>query len=344
MVVLFSAGNEGWSGAESLRRPADRATDDYRSTAVGGIDATISTEPPFTMYADSSRGPSHCTPTGDVAIKPEVSAPAVNVISSTPGGNYGPMTGTSMASPHVNGVVALIRQACPDLTVEEVKQVLYDTVVDQGPPGKDNDYGYGVVDAYAAVLRAIALCISSTGTIELDTVKYACEDTVTIDVADLDLNQDPGVAETVDVTVASNTQPAGITVTLTETTPDSSRFRGTVTLSATAGPTVLQVSNGDTITATYIDADDGLGHQYVVVTAARRSIACRRSSATCRRWKLSRARPRSVCTTDEPARMTVRYGLDCAVPEPDCKQRRLFDRAVCAAAEPAGRHHLLLHG
>jgi subtilisin family serine protease len=309
IVVLFSAGNEG--GSESLRRPADRATDEYRSCAVGGIDASVSPEPPFAMYGDSSRGPSHCTPTGEAAIKPEISAPGVSVISSIPGPDYGPMTGTSMASPHVNGVVALIRQACPDLTVEEVKQVLYDTALDQGSPGKDNDYGYGVVDAYAAVLRAISLCISSEGTIELDKVKYACESTVTIDVTDLDLNQDPDAAETVDVTIVSDTQPADMTITLTETTPDSARFRGSVQVSTTAGPGVLQVSDGDTITATYIDADDGLGHQDVVVTATA-PIDCTPPLITdVQAVDLEPRTARITCNTDEPARLTVHYGLDC---------------------------------
>jgi subtilisin family serine protease len=311
IVVLFSAGNEGYMGAETLRRPADRATDEYRSTAVGGINASVDPEPPFEMYDDSSRGPSHCTPTGEEAIKPEISAPGVNVVSSLPGADYGPMTGTSMASPHVNGVVALVRQACPDLTVEEVKQVLYDTALDQGEPGKDNNYGYGVVDAYAAVLRAIALCISSAGTVELDAVKYACASTVSIDVADLDLNQDPEAAETVDVTIESDTQPGGMTVTLTETTPDSSRFRGTVEVSATAGPGVLQVSDGDTLTATYIDADDGLGHQDVVVTATA-PIDCTPPVITnVQAVDIEPRAARITCTTDEPARLTVHYGLDC---------------------------------
>ncbi len=311
IVVLFSAGNEGWSGPESLRRPADRATDQYRSCAVGGIDASTNPEPPFAMYADSSRGPSHCTPTGEAAIKPEVSAPAVDVRSSTPGASYGQMTGTSMASPHVNGVVALIRQACPDLTVEEVKQVLYDTALDQGAPGKDNDYGYGVVDAYAAVLRAIALCIDSQGEVELDAVKYACQDTVSIDVADLDLNLDPTVAETVDVTIASDTQPAGLSVTLTETGPDSARFRGSVTVSSSAAPGVLQVSDGDTITVTYIDEDDGLGHQGVVVTASAPIDCTPPVISAVQAVEIEPRKAKITCTTDEPARLTVHYGLSC---------------------------------
>jgi hypothetical protein len=155
IVVLFSAGNEGASGAETLRRPADRATTVYNCLAVAAVDANNSAWP----IADfSSRGPSHCTPDGAAAIKPDIAAPGVNVRSSLPGGSYGTLSGTSMASPHVNGVVALMRQACPELTVEQVKQILYDTAYDLGPAGEDNSYGWGMIDAYAAVTMALYQC------------------------------------------------------------------------------------------------------------------------------------------------------------------------------------------
>ncbi|MGD8451156.1 MAG: S8 family serine peptidase [Phycisphaerae bacterium] len=153
-IVFFSAGNEGPS-AESLRRPGDRAYNDYQITAVGGIDAN--NPPNWVVYNSSSRGPTHCTPTGAAAIKPEIAAPAVSVRSSIPG-SYGQKTGTSMASPHINGVAALILEACPELSVQDVKQIMFDTALDLGPTGKDNDFGYGLVDAYEAVNLALAMC------------------------------------------------------------------------------------------------------------------------------------------------------------------------------------------
>jgi bacillopeptidase F len=149
IVILFSAGNEGSSG---LRRPADRATDDYRTLAVAAVDAN---DPSWPIAGFSSRGPTFCTPDGSAAIKPDIAAPGVNVRSSLPGGGYGSLSGTSMASPHVNGVVALIRQANPDLSVEEVKQIMYDTAYDLGAPGEDNSYGWGMVDAYESVVMAL---------------------------------------------------------------------------------------------------------------------------------------------------------------------------------------------
>ncbi len=153
VVVVFAAGNEGPS-ANSLRRPADRATTDFSSFAVGAVDGNSGSLP----IADfSSRGPSYCTPDGNPTIKPEVSAPGVNVRSSVPGGGYeSGWSGTSMACPHVAGVVALMRQANPNLSSEQVKQILIETAADLGPSGEDNDYGAGIVNAYEAVMRALA--------------------------------------------------------------------------------------------------------------------------------------------------------------------------------------------
>jgi subtilisin family serine protease len=85
--------------------------------------------------------------------KPEVAAPGVQVYSSVPGGGYeqNGWDGTSMAGPHVAGVVALMRQADPNLDVDSIKQILMRTAVDLGTSGEDNDYGWGIIDAYAAV-------------------------------------------------------------------------------------------------------------------------------------------------------------------------------------------------
>jgi len=152
IVMLFSAGNDGDAGPA---RPADRARDDYNTCAIGAVDANT---PGWPVAFFSARGPTYCTPSGEPAIKPEVAAPGVLVRSSIPGGEYMYASGTSMASPHVNGVVALMLEACPCLTVNEVKQILYDTAVDLGDPGEDNDCGWGMIDALAAVNMALAVC------------------------------------------------------------------------------------------------------------------------------------------------------------------------------------------
>lgn len=135
----FSAGNSGPS-AGSIGSPADYP----ESFAVGATDISDN------IAYFSSRGPS-CYG----GIKPEVTAPGVNVRSSLPGGTYGSGDGTSMAAPHVSGCVALLKGINPDLTVEEIENILESSAVDLGTPGKDNVYGSGRIDCYEAALLAL---------------------------------------------------------------------------------------------------------------------------------------------------------------------------------------------
>jgi len=150
-VVVFSAGNEGSAG---LRRPADRGTTPYNCFAVGAVDGS---NPNLPIASFSSLGPTNCGPNGDTVIKPEVVAPGVNVRSAQPGGGYQTMSGTSMASPHVTGAVAVIRGVNPDLDVDTIKEILMSTAHDlpfSNPNGEDNTYGHGIIDLYEACLIA----------------------------------------------------------------------------------------------------------------------------------------------------------------------------------------------
>jgi subtilisin family serine protease len=67
---------------------------------------------------------------------------------------YQAMRGTSVASPHVAGVAALVLAVAPTLTPAQVQDILQDTAYDLGFPGTDVFYGHGLVDAYSAVVRA----------------------------------------------------------------------------------------------------------------------------------------------------------------------------------------------
>ncbi|MEM9848162.1 MAG: S8 family serine peptidase, partial [Bacteroidota bacterium] len=70
-------------------------------------------------------------------------------------GNYtGNFGGTSAACPVVSGVAALLLSAYPDLTAAQATSILLNTANDMGATGKDEEYGYGRVDAYAALLAA----------------------------------------------------------------------------------------------------------------------------------------------------------------------------------------------
>jgi hypothetical protein len=76
--------------------------------------------------------------------------------------SYGNLWGTSMATPHVTGVAALILSVNPDLLPNDVREILKSTADDKGAPGFDEYYGWGRVNAHQAVLLALAYDNKST--------------------------------------------------------------------------------------------------------------------------------------------------------------------------------------
>jgi subtilisin family serine protease len=162
VAAVWAAGNGGPDPYTSVA-PANRPTTPTKNFAIGAVDATMYDFPyPITRF--SARGPSPCD---SVSIKPEVVTPGHQVRSSVIGGGYEQWgwSGTSQASPHASGVIALLREANPDLTSDEVKEVLMNTAHDFGEPGEENIYGMGFVDAYEAVLSVMIDIGTLTGTV-----------------------------------------------------------------------------------------------------------------------------------------------------------------------------------
>lgn len=81
-----------------------------------------------------------------------LAAPGVSIYSTYKNGGYATMSGTSMACPHVSGTVALAWAAHPTYTNAQIKTLLQTTAEDLGSPGWDQYFGYGLVDAQAAVV------------------------------------------------------------------------------------------------------------------------------------------------------------------------------------------------
>lgn len=143
----FAAGNCGVdvtgcvrSGASSLHSPADYA-ESFTTGAAGPNDLLA----PF-----SSRGPSLLTS----MIKPDLVAPGMAIESTWINGETLQLNGTSMASPLTAGVAALLLAARPGLGVDQIEDLLRTTATDAGPPGADPEYGYGLLNGYAAVQAA----------------------------------------------------------------------------------------------------------------------------------------------------------------------------------------------
>jgi subtilisin family serine protease len=137
VVVVNSAGNSGYNPEHNtLGAPADGKN----VIAVGAVDRL------GTRVYFSSVGP-----TADGRVKPDVAARGVSVkvASSYFVRGYNTASGTSFSCPLTAGVVALILQAHPTYTVEQVRTVLRETAGQAATP--DNLLGWGIVNALAAI-------------------------------------------------------------------------------------------------------------------------------------------------------------------------------------------------
>ena len=131
----------------------------------------------------------------------DVSAPGVGIYTTTNGGGYGAWSGTSAATPVVAGVAALVIAANPSLKPADVDKILQSTALDLGTAGKDEYYGYGRVDAAAAVAAAKSAVAADTqsptvsissptgGTVKgIATVNVSASDNVGVSRVDLYVN------------------------------------------------------------------------------------------------------------------------------------------------------------
>lgn len=84
-----------------------------------------------------------------------VAAPAENLLGGVPGGGYAEWAGTSGATPIVAGVAALIRSKWPEMSAKQVINRIVSTAKDAGAPGKDPLYGFGVLNAEAALKDSV---------------------------------------------------------------------------------------------------------------------------------------------------------------------------------------------
>ena len=81
----------------------------------------------------------------------DLAAPGSSILSTLPGGGYGYKSGTSMATPFAAGVAALMLDANPTMTPDQVAARLVGTANDAGPAGHDVQYGHGIIDPQSAV-------------------------------------------------------------------------------------------------------------------------------------------------------------------------------------------------
>jgi serine protease AprX len=153
-VVTLSAGN---TGPAQLQISAPAAAENPITVAASAdwISPVDGWRKGLAVF--SSRGP-----TADFRIKPDITAPGVSITAAKAGGGTVTFSGTSMASPFVAGVAALMLNADPGLSPAAVKTIIAATARTRGDSSvldavgfpKNYDYGWGELDAFAAVAEA----------------------------------------------------------------------------------------------------------------------------------------------------------------------------------------------
>lgn len=198
VVVSVAAGNDGPDN-DGL---SGMGSSDL-SVTVGATDDknTIEREDD-TIAGYSSRGPRRDNADGNPLneLKPEVTAPGTNIIQAegcvssgtcnnflggdaSDNGYTGRGSGTSYATPAVSGVMAMMIEANPDLSPAEIKEILKLTAERRGEPSApdvdpfwNRDFGFGMVDAYAAVSMAFDLKYQGlTGEVDVTTQVHITE-------------------------------------------------------------------------------------------------------------------------------------------------------------------------
>ena len=132
-VVVAAAGNGGANAPPAY--PA----------AYPGVIAVTATDAADKRYVHANKG-------NYIAI----SAPGVDILAPADGGRHAFLSGTSFAAAHVSGIVALLLEHRRSLQPQDAMTALTDNAVDLGAAGRDEDFGFGRADAFAALQTIVA--------------------------------------------------------------------------------------------------------------------------------------------------------------------------------------------
>lgn len=259
-------------------------------------------------YCSSSCGCGWASNYGNLV---DIAAPGVDVLSlrasgtslGTPYDSYTTIaSGTSMACPHVAGACGLMLSRYSEIQVDELEQHL----LESADPISPEICASGRLNVYEALARIPG----SRGLVFLDKDYYNCSGLIEVKLLDLDLKANGAHPVTVSADGGDSE-----TVLLSETIPAIGVFTGTIWTSSgdpNAEDGTLQVSDGEIITATYNDANDGTGSPAIVEDTAL--IDCQVPvifNVQVETWGVV---ARVTFETDEPTTGSVRCGLECGGP------------------------------
>jgi subtilisin family serine protease len=236
ILFVAAAGNSGTNNDSTIMYPA-------------GYNTTIGTSAMAPAAYDSVISVASLTESGAIAstsnfgaASVDLAAPGNSILSTVPGG-YGTKSGTSMATPHVTGTIALFASAqtgrVPAAFIRSA--VLATTTPTPALSGKTLTGGR--LNTFSA--------LQYNAMIELDKTTYGPSQILNVTVCGTSANQDPTLPDSIAIQIQSTSETTPLTLTLTETGPDTGRFLASLRLSlgAPAQDSFLQVAHGDLITA-----------------------------------------------------------------------------------------------
>jgi subtilisin-like proprotein convertase family protein len=268
------------------------------------------------IFAAFDRHKIACGASGDAGNQNSGTCPALGaaVLTATAGSALAQLNWTAV--PGATGYNVLRNDASCSAGSTIIATVPGTTFTDTGlSNGFPEYYAVQAVGTNPACDGRLSNCQAVTpqpfaGQVKLDAAAYSCASVVHVSVRDANIG-----GPTTTVKISSTTEPAGETITLTQAAPGSANYTGTI---GTTGnpPTVngvISVGGFDTITATYIDANDGQGGANLTRTATA-STDCTFPVITNVAVSLVTGNSARVTwDTSEPATSVVRYG---ATPPP----------------------------
>jgi hypothetical protein len=211
-------------------------------------------------------------------------------------------SGTSMACPHVSGACAFIFSVYPEISLDELKTNLKDSV----DPIDPNVCVSGRLNLYQAVLQLVG----PAGKILLDREDYTCSDVAKIRLSDSDL-----AGSNIQQVVVSSDGGDLEAVSLVEQSPYLGIFTGIIPIDSNAlvvADNILQVFDGGIVTVTYDDANNGTGAPGVVTDTAE--IDCMPPAVFNVRISFPGRQPKITFNTNELTTGRVLCGLNCNGP------------------------------